>query len=146
LLVLPLVGAAAWAAWRQRHQRPESTSLGRVFRRRELRELDGHLERVAADEQRQLEIRALRYVAGDVGHVVVVQDSPHGIGLGLSDGHRLLLGGVSRYALTLLTQVAANERLRPAGVERDGLTYRLVFRGEAGTEMEIFARRVALAL
>jgi hypothetical protein len=130
---------------RRRHRRSASDSLSQVFRRRELRELDGHLERIAVDELRRLEASALRYVAGDVGYVVGVSDSLHCIGLGLSDGHRLELGGVSRSTVTLIERVATEEKLRPAGVARHGFSYRLVLRGEAGAEMEIFARRVTLA-
>jgi hypothetical protein len=48
--------------------------------------------------------------------------------------------------LSLLARGAAERRLRPAHVVRDAFSYRLVLRGETGGEMEVFARRVTLAL
>jgi hypothetical protein len=138
-------GAGYWVA-RRRRRREANDVLRRVFRRREYRELDGHLERIAVAELRRLEVTARRYVAGEVGYVVMVSDSRHGIGLGLSDGHRLELGGVNRSILRLLAQGAVEERLRPSRVERVGFAYRLLLRGETGAEMAIFARRVTLAL
>ena len=130
---------------RRRARRGPKDVLRQVFRRREYRELDRQLERIAVHELRRLEVTARRYIAGDVGYVVVISGSRHGISLGLSDGHRLELGGVSRSTLSLLAQGAAEERLRPAHVTRDGFSYRLLLRGEAGAEMEVFARRVTLA-
>ena len=130
---------------RRRNRRAANDSLRRVFRPRELRELDTHLEQVAVEELRRLEVSALHYVAGDVGYVVLVSDSRTGIGLGLSDGHRLELCGVHRFSLRLLEECATEERLRPSRVERVGFAYRLLLRGEAGAEMEVFARRVTLA-
>ena len=131
----------------RRHTRRGSHNvLRQVFRPREYRELDEHLDRIAALELRRLEATAKRYVAGDAGYVVGISGSRHGIGLGLSDGHRLELGGVSRSMLSLLVRDAATERLRPAHVTRDGFSYRLLFRGEAGAEVEVFARRLTLAL
>jgi hypothetical protein len=129
---------------RRRRRRASGDVLRRVFRRREHRELDGRLERIAVDERRRLEASTRLYVAGDVGYVRAITGSRHGVGLGLSDGHRLELGGISRYTLTLLEQGASEERLRPAHVTRDGLSYRLLLRGEAGAEMEVFAQRVTL--
>jgi hypothetical protein len=146
-LALTATSTGHWfASKRRRHRRAADDALRRVFPRREYREFDSHLQRIAVDELRRLEASARRYVAGDVGHVVVVSDSRHGIGLGLSDGHRLELGGVNRSTLRLLERAAAEERLRPAHVRRDGFSYRLVLRGETGAEMEVFARRVTLAL
>jgi hypothetical protein len=139
------LSAGYWLARKLRRRRAKQDGLKRVFRRREYRELDARLERIAVDELRRLEMSAKRYIAGDVGHVVVISDSRHGIGLGLSDGHRLELGGVSRSTLRRL-KWAAEERLRPAHVIRDGFSYRLLLRGESGAEMEVFARRVTLAL
>jgi hypothetical protein len=130
---------------RRRRGRGASDALTRVFRRREYRELDEHLERIAADELHRLEVSARRYVTGDVGYVVAVSDSRHGIGLSLSDGRRLELGGVSRSMLGLIERGAAEERLRPAHVRRDEFSYRLLLRGEAGAEVEVYARRVTLA-
>jgi hypothetical protein len=62
------------------------------------------------------------------------------------DGRRLELGGVNRSMLALLERGAAEERLRPALVTRDGFSYRLTLRGETGAEIEVFARCVTLAL
>jgi hypothetical protein len=137
---------AYWLVTRRHRRRARHDVLSRVFRRREYRELDRELERIAAQELRRLEASARRYLAGDVGFVVVITGSRRGIGLGLSDGRRLELGGVSPSALRLLEWSAAVERLRPAQVSRDGFSYRLLLRGEAGTEMAVFARRVTLAL
>ena len=128
----------------RRRRRAALDVLSGVFRQREYRELDAHLERIAVDELRRLEMSAKRYLAGDVGYVVVISDSRHGIGLSLSDGRRLELGGVSRSTLGRL-KWAAEERLRPAHVTRDGFSYRLLLRGDSGTDMEVFARRVTLA-
>jgi hypothetical protein len=143
-------GAAGTGFWfvraRRRRRRAEQDVLRRVFRRREYRELDQQLERIAVHELRRLEATARRYVAGDVGYVVVTWYSRHGIALSLSDGHRLELGGVSRSTMRRLERGTAEERLRPAHVAREGFSYRLVLRGEAGAEVEVFARRVTLAL
>jgi hypothetical protein len=139
------LGSGHCSARKRRRRRATPDDLTRVFRRREYRELDARLERAAVDELRRLEMSAKRYIAGDVGFVVVISDSRHGIGLGLSDGRRLELCGVSRSTLERLTW-AAEERLRPAHVTRDGFSYRLLLRGDSGAEMEVFARRVTLAL
>jgi hypothetical protein len=143
--VVALSAGYCSARRRRRRRRATQDALKRVFRRREYRELDARLEHIAVVELRRLEISAKRYIAGDVGYVVVISDSRHGIGLGLSDGRRLELGGVSRSTLKRLTW-AAEERLRPAHVTRDGFSYRLLLRGDSGAEMEVFARRVTLAL
>jgi hypothetical protein len=144
LAVTALSAGGHWFARRRRRRRAALDGLRRVFRRREYRELDAHLERIAVDELRRLEMSAKRYIAGEVGYVVVISDSRHGIGLGLSDGRRLELGGVSRSTLRQL-QWATEDRLRPAHVARDGFSYRLLLRGENGAEVEVFARRVTLA-
>jgi hypothetical protein len=145
LAVIALSAGCSSAAKRRRRRRATQDVLTRVFRRREYRELDARLERIAVDELRRLEMAAKRYIAGDVGYVVVISDSAHGIGLGLSDGRRLELGGVSRTTLKQL-KWAAEEKLRPAHVARDVFSYRLLLRGESGAETEVFARRVTLAL
>jgi hypothetical protein len=146
VLALMALGAGYWFARKRRQRRTMNDPLTQVFRRQEYRELDGHLQRIAVEELRRLEVKARRYVAGDVGYVVMVSDSRHGIGLGLSDGHRLELGGVNRSMLSLLARGAAEERLGPAHVGRDAFSYRLVLRGETGAELEVYARRVTLAL
>jgi hypothetical protein len=143
---IALVTGCLFARKRRRTHRGPHNALRQVFRPREYRELDGELERIAVLELRRLEATATRYIAGEAGYVVGISGSRHGIGLGLSDGHRLELGGVSRSMLSLLVRGATAERLRPAHVSRDGFSYRLLLRGEAGAEMEVFARRVTLAL
>src|SRR4051812_21679650 len=148
-LVLPSIAAGTrfwFVTARRRRRRAEQDVLRRVFRRREYRELDQELDRIAVHEPRRLEATARRYIAGDVGYVVLISDSRHGIALSLSDGRRLELGGISRSTVRLLERGTAEERLRPAHVVREGFSYRLVLRGEAGAEMEVFARRVTLAL
>jgi len=111
----------------------------------ELRKLDSHLEVIAEEELRRLDASIARYVAGEVGHVVVISYSHHGIALVLSDGRRIALGGVSRFRRRLLVNRAAKEKLRPTRVERDGLSYRLLLRSEAGAEIEVYTCRVTLA-
>lgn len=117
----------------------------RVFRAAELRELDAHLDRVCAEEVRLVHDDVERYIAGIVGHILAISESRHGVALALSDGRRLALGRVSRSSLRLLAMRAADDRLRPARVARDGLSYRLLLRGEAGSELEIYSSVVALA-
>jgi hypothetical protein len=119
--------------------------LTRVFQPQELRELDAHLDVIAKEELGRLDANIVRYVAGEVGHVVVIADSRYGIALVLSDGRRIALGGVSRVMRRELLNHAAQDKLRPTRVERDGLSYRLLLRGEAGAEIEVYTRRVALA-
>jgi hypothetical protein len=61
-----------------------------------LRELDAHLDEIAAAELRRMDAAVVSYMAGEVGHVVVISDHPnHCIALALSDGRRLTLGVVS---------------------------------------------------
>jgi hypothetical protein len=146
LAVIAVHAGYLFARKRRRARRGPHDVLRQVFRPREYRELDGRLERIAELELRRLEATAKRYIAGDAGYVVGISGSRHGIGLGLSDGHRLLLGGVSRSMLSLLVRDAAAERLRPAHVSRDAFSYRLLLRGEAGAETEVFARTLTLAL
>jgi hypothetical protein len=116
-----------------------------LFQTRELRELDEHLDRIAEVELRRIEARVSQYVAGLAGHVVDISKSHHGIVLGLSDGHRLGLDGVSGSTLRALKRRAANDRLRPARVERDSLSYRLLLRGEVGGDIELTLRRLVLS-
>jgi hypothetical protein len=143
LAVLAL-GSAHRIVRRSRRRTPRD-SLTAALGVRTLKELDAHLEGIAANEMRRIHANVVRYVAGDVGHVVGIWDLRHGIALGLSDGRRLALGGVSHLAGRLLVNRAAADKLRLARVELDGLSYRLVLRGETGTVLEIYARRVALA-
>jgi hypothetical protein len=119
--------------------------LTHVFQPRELRELEAHLDAIAKEELRRLDANVARYVGGEVGHVVIISDSRHGIALVLSDGRRIALGGVSRATRRELVRRASRDKLRPTRLDHDGLSYRLIFRGEAGPEIEIYTRRLALA-
>ena len=147
---LPLGVLALVEVYRQircaRRRKTPPDALARVFRPKEMRELDQHLERIAELEQRSIDAALARYVAGTAGHVVVISESPHGVALGLSDGRRLALGCVSRSALAALKRRAADDRLYPAGVVRDAFSYRLRFRGESGADIELGTRRLTLAL
>jgi hypothetical protein len=87
-----------------------------------------------------------QYVAGVVEHMVAISESRHGVALGLSDGGRLALGGVSRSSLSALRCRAADDKLFPARVVRDAFSYRLLLRAEAGADIELSTRRLALAL
>ena len=138
------LGAAFRTASRAQSRWPRDP-LTQVFGARAFAELDAHLERIAVAETRRLHANVVRYIEGDVGHVVGISDWRHGIALGLSDGRRLALGGVSHGTTRLLVNRAAAEKLRLARIELDGFSYRLLLRGEAGAVVEIFARRVALA-
>jgi hypothetical protein len=132
--------------WNYRRRRLGSRDpVARIFQSREMQELDAILDLVAVDELRRLDAEVLRYVAGEAGHVLVVSDWRYGIALDLSDGRRIALGGVSRVTRRMLAQRVPMDRLRLARVEIDGISYRLILRSEAGDELEIFSRRVALA-
>ncbi|MDX6236788.1 MAG: hypothetical protein QOG10_1603 [Kribbellaceae bacterium] len=134
----------AGGSWRRRG-RARRDPLDHPIRTPELRELDARLEQIALEELRRLERQLARYVASEVGHVLMISRSPHGIALELSDGRRLALGGVSQRTRHLLAQRAAGDKLRPAHVHRDAFSYRLLLRGLAGAEIEIHARQIALA-
>jgi hypothetical protein len=118
--------------------------LQQVFQPREFRELEAHLNDVAEEELRRMDANVVQYLAGEAGHVVVISDRRHEIELLLSDGRRMALGGVSGVARRSLVNRAAQDQLRPARVERDGLSYRLLLRGQAGAEIEVHTRRLAL--
>jgi heme exporter protein D len=119
--------------------------LAQVFRPHELRELDAHLEQIAANELRRMDAAVVKYMAGAVGHVVDISEHPsRGIALALSDGHQLTLGVVSVAARRQLLNGATSDKLRPARVERNSLSYRLLLRGDRIAEIEIHARRVIL--
>lgn len=128
----------------RRYRRESRDSLTLVFQPRELRELEARLARIAVEELRRIDVSVLRYVAGDVGYVVDVSESRHDIALGLSDGRRLSLGDVGYLTRSQLVRGAAKDKLRPTRVDRNGSSYRLLFRGEAGAEVEIYAPTVAL--
>jgi|tagenome__1003787_1003787.scaffolds.fasta_scaffold19815284_2 hypothetical protein len=119
--------------------------LSRVLKPDELRELDAHLDAIAQEELLRLDATLMRYIAGAVGHVVVVSSYSHGIALALSDGRRMTLGGVSGVTRRRLLHRAAQDKLRPARIEREEFSYRLLLRSEAGAEIEFHTRSVALA-
>jgi hypothetical protein len=119
--------------------------LFHVFKPDDLGELDAHLDAIAREELLRLDAILMRYIAGEVGHVVVVSDSSHGIALALSDGRRMTLGGVSRVTRRRLLHLAAQDKLRPARIDREAFSYRLLLRNEAGAEIEFHTRTVALA-
>jgi hypothetical protein len=129
----------------RRGRKAERDPLTGVFGARELRKLDAHLDQVAVEELRRLPLELVQYVAGEVGHVVVIADQPlGGIVLGLSDGRLMTLTGVARATRGLLLHRIANDKLRPASVDRDGFSCRLLLRGESGYEMRVHTRRVFL--
>jgi hypothetical protein len=111
---------------------------------REFAELDEYLEAVAREELRRLEKELAGYLAGRAGHVVVISTEPNGIALELSDGRRLAPRGISRRTVELLSRCAPMDLLHPESVDRDALPYRLLLRGLAGAEIEIYARNIAL--
>jgi hypothetical protein len=132
--------------YRRRRGR-KADPLTQVFGARELRKLDAHLDQIAVDELGRLVLEVGRYIAGEVGHVVVISDQPRdgdSIVLQLSDGRLMTLTGVARVTRGLLQHRAANDKLRPARVDRDAYSCRLLLRGESGYEMRIHTRRVFL--
>jgi hypothetical protein len=133
------------AAKRRRARRPARDPMAKVFRGREFRRFDAHLEVVAQEERRRLESDLARYLAGRAGHVVFVSKVRDGVALELSDGRRLALGGISLRTVELLNRRTQFGLLRPESVHRDTLSYRLLLRGAAGGEIGIYARNVALA-
>jgi hypothetical protein len=137
--------ATYWLAGGSWRRRATGDPLAHPIRTPELRELDARLNEIALEELRRLERQLAHYVASDVGHVLVISRSPHGIALELSDGRRLALGGVSQRTRHMLTRRAAGDKLRPAHVHRDAFSYRLLLRGLAGAEIEVHARQIALA-
>jgi hypothetical protein len=145
LLVLSLSLLAIYAIRRRRRLRAGgSDPLLKAFSRRDLRELDAHLDEVGRYERRRMEREIERYLTGAVGYVVRSYNSSVGVSLELSDGRRLALNGVSRRTLPTLLLRVTEDKLAPTHVERDGLTYRLRFRGQAGTKIDIYARNVAI--
>jgi hypothetical protein len=139
-----VTGAAYWFVGGSRRRHAKVDPADRPFQTPELQELDAYLDEIAMDEMRRLEKHLTQYVASNVGHVLLISRSPHGIALELSDGRRLALGGVSQSTHHLLITRAARDELRPAHVHRDAFSYRLLLRGRAGTEMEVHARNIAL--
>jgi hypothetical protein len=128
-----------------RSDKGQSDPLEQVFSPRELRRLNAELERVAAEERVRLAHDVDRYIAGEVGHVVIVSDQPRDVlVLMLSDGRLLTLNGVSRVARGLLLHRVANDRLRPSGVDSNVFSCHLRLRGDSGREMTVSTRTVSL--
>jgi hypothetical protein len=129
-------------ASRRRHGRDP---FMRAFHPRELRELDEALEEIAVAELHRLHANVVRYVSGPAGHVVAVTESRHGVALVLSDGRWLALGGLGVSTRRHLLHRVTRDKFRPARVERDKFAYRVLLRGESGSEIEVHTQRVALA-
>jgi hypothetical protein len=128
-----------------RATRPRRNPLARVFGSRELRALDEDLNKVAAEELERIAVDVVQYVTGDAGYVVVVSDCPRrSLALWLSDGRLLRVDGVARLTRSLLLHRAANDRLHPAQLDQEGYEYRLLLRGESGTEMHIHTPLISL--
>ena len=145
LTLTAAVTAAVLDARYRPARRAAPNLLTQVFGRREFRQLDMHLEAVAAEERRHVEAELARYVAGRAGHVVVVRKAAHGIALELSDGRHLALRGISPRTVELIDRRARTDILRPESVDRDAFSYRLLLRGAAGAHIKVYARNVALA-
>jgi hypothetical protein len=137
--------ATAYRMVKRPRRRLWGDPFSRVFHPRELRELDAALEEIAASEQRRLDANVERYVSGYTGHVVAVAESRYGVALVLSDGCRLALGGIGMSTRKRLLLRVPKDKFRPARVERDRFTYRVLLRGEHGAEIEVHTQRVALA-
>jgi hypothetical protein len=150
ILCLALALLATYATYRLTRRRREwrraiPEALSQAFSPREMRELDAHLEEIAQRELHRLERDFERYLTGAVGYVVTINRSADGIAFELSDGRRLALAGVSRRTLQLLIRRTAEDLLQPTHVHRDAFSYRLRLRGRAGTDIDIYARNIALA-
>jgi hypothetical protein len=131
---------------RREWRRAAPDLLAQAFPPRELRELDAQLEAIARCELRRLEREVERYLTGAVGYVVSIHRSPDGIAFELSDGRRLALAGVSRSTLQLLVRRTSEDMLQPTHVHWDVFSQRLRLRGRAGTDLDIYARNIALAI
>jgi hypothetical protein len=129
---------------RQR-RRAAREPLAGAFAQREMRELDEHLNEVARRELPRLEREVQRYLTGAVGYVVTIHRAPGGIALQLSDGRRLALAGISFTTRQLLLLRTAEDELKPTHVRRDAFAYRVRFRGQAGSDIHVYARTIALA-
>ncbi|MDT4926543.1 MAG: hypothetical protein QOG01_4256 [Pseudonocardiales bacterium] len=129
----------------RRRRRTAHDPLARTFAQRDMRELDEHLNGVARHELLRLEREVQRYLTGAVGYVVTIYRAPGGVALELSDGRRLALAGISYTTQQLLVLRTAQDLLKPTHVHRDAMSYRLRLRGEAGTDIHVYARNIALA-
>jgi hypothetical protein len=147
-VVLTLVAVAAghrMVGNSRRRRGAAGDTLKNVFEPNELRALNAHLDAIARDELLRLDAALMRYLAGEVGHVVVVSDASHGITLELSDGRLMTLEGISRLTRRRLLSRAAQDSLRPTRLERDAFSYRLLLCSEAGAAIECSTRRLVLA-
>ena len=126
----------------RRWRRTACNPVAQAFRGREFRQLDAHLEAVACEERRRLEEELARYLAGRAGHVLAVSKGPDGIALELSDGCRLALGGVSPRTIELINRRGSMDVLRPESLDHDAFSYRLLLRGAAGAEINVYARSI----
>jgi hypothetical protein len=148
ILCFALIAAVTTSVLARRHRqmrRARSNPIARAFRGREFRQFDAYLETVAREELRRMDEDLARYLAGSAGYVVVVSRAPNGIELELSDGRRLALRGISSHTVELLNRRAPVDMLRPETLDRDALSCRLLLRGQAGAELKVFARMIALA-
>ncbi|MGX7678608.1 hypothetical protein ACSMXN_06895 [Jatrophihabitans sp. DSM 45814] len=146
LLTLGVTATIVTRAAKRRQARHRARGpIAHAFRVREFGEFDAHLEAVAREEFIRLEKELARYLAGRVGHIVVVSKAPHGIALELSDGRRLALGGISPRTVEVLNRRAPVDALRPESINRDYFSCRLVLRGLTGDPVEIYARNITLA-
>ena len=142
---LALAAAVTISVLTARYRRGRRTApnpLAQAFRGREFRQFDAHLEAVASEERRRLEGELARYLAGRAGYVVVVSKAPDGIALELSDGCRLALGGVSPRTIDLIDRRGLMDVLRPESLYRYAFSYRLLLRGAAGSEINVYARSI----
>ncbi|MCW2541145.1 MAG: hypothetical protein JWN95_2870 [Frankiales bacterium] len=147
LILLAIPTASRRSRRKAERNGPVPDVLAQAFPAREMRELDAHLEEIALDEQRSLEREVARYLTGVVGYVVRIHSmAPNGIAFELSDGRRLALAGVSRRTQQILVRCTAEDLLQPTHVDRDAFSYCLRLRGHAGTDIDIYARKIALAL
>src|SRR3954447_4170529 len=116
-----------------------------LFRTPEMRLLDAELDKATADELERLVQDVARFLAGEVGHIVVISDTARGgLVLQLSDGCLMTLIGVGQVPRGELLKRAAKDKLRPARLERNTVSCRLLLRGESGYEMRLHTRRVLL--
>src|SRR3954451_7595838 len=110
---------------RRRRRAVERDPVKALFGTPEMRRLDAELDKVAVDELERLMRDVALYVAGEVGHIVVISDTARGgIVLQLSDGHRMTLVGVAQVPRGELLKRAVKDKLRPTHVERDTVSCR----------------------
>lgn len=144
IVLIAAVTTSVKAARGRTARRTTRDPMKQVFRRREFGRLDSHLEAVAQEERRRLEVELARYLAGRAGHVVVISPARNGVALELSDGRHLSLHGISPRMLERLNYCGLVDMLRPQSIDRDAFSYQLLFRGSRGTEIKIYARNIAL--